>query len=286
MPHCSELGDATGRYIYTSLIADGTIKNMNTSKRVLFILESNKDIYTSGEEMAKQCGISRNAVWKAVRDLREKGYGIDAISNKGYKLTGNTDIISAEGIKAGLPERLREAAIFVYDSLNSTSDKAKELAVKGADHGTAVVAATQTGGRGRKNHSFFSPEGGLYMSIILKPEMLSDTDRKAVISFAGNAVINAINELTGIAPYIDGINDLYVNGKKICGILLESGSEFDSNTLQWIVAGIGINFDSDISKFPDDVKERASSLFDTGKATITKNMLLAKIIEKITDCQP
>ena len=259
---------------------------MDTSKKVLFILESNKDIYTSGEEMARQCGISRNAVWKAIKDLREKGYDIEAISNKGYKMTGKSDIISVEGIKAILPENLRKTDILVYESLDSTSDKAKELAMKGAAHGTVIVAAMQTGGRGRKDHSFFSPKGGLYMSIVLKPEMLTDTDSKAVTSFVGNAVISAIRELTGIESYIDGINDLYVNGKKICGILLESGSEFDSNTLQWIVAGIGINFDSDISSFPEDVKNRASSLFESGKATISKNVLIAKIIENISDCQP
>ena len=259
---------------------------MKTSEKVLFMLESNKNTYTSGEEMARQCGVSRNAVWKAIRDLRENGYDIEAISNKGYRLTEAADIISAEGIKAGLPENLREADIFVFDSLNSTSDKAKEFAVKGAAHGTTVVAVTQTGGRGRKDHSFFSPEGGLYMSVVLKPEMMPVTDSKAVTSLVGRAVIDAINELTGIEPYIEGINDLYVKGKKICGILLESGSEFDSNTLQWIVAGIGINFDSDISRFPDDVKERASSLFDIGKATISKNKLIAKIIENISNCQP
>nr|WP_297707129.1 biotin--[acetyl-CoA-carboxylase] ligase [uncultured Butyrivibrio sp.] len=259
---------------------------MSTSEKVLFILESNKLIYISGEEMARQCGVSRNAVWKAIRDLRKKGYDIEAISNKGYKLKGNTDIISVEGIKAGLPESCSKSDIFVYDSLDSTSDKAKELAMKGGDHGTVVVAVTQTGGRGRKDHTFYSPEGGLYMSIILKPELLQSTDSKAVTAFVGAAVISAIKELTGIETYIDGINDLYVDGKKICGILLESGSEFDSNTLQWIVAGIGINFDSDISNFPEDIKERASSLFDTGKATIAKNALIAKIIEKILDCQP
>ena len=262
------------------------MRDMNTPEKVLFILESNKFSYTSGEEMAKQCGVSRNAVWKAIRDLRNRGYDIEAISNKGYRLAEVADIISVQGIRAGLPEAHRKADIFVYDSLNSTSDKAKELAIQGASHGTVVVAVTQTDGRGRKDHSFFSPEGGLYMSIILKPEMLSDTDSKAVTTFVGNAVINAINELTGIAPYVEGINDLYVNGKKICGILLESGSEFDSNTLQWIVAGIGINFDSDITGFPEDVKDRASSLFDCGKATIKKNMLIAKIIENIMNCQP
>ena len=259
---------------------------MNTSQKVLFILESNKEDYTSGEEMARQCGISRNAVWKAIKDLREKGYNIDAVSNRGYKLTSNTDIISVEGIKAELPESLRDTDISVYDSLESTSDKAKELAVKGSSHGTSVVAVKQTGGRGRKDHSFFSPEGGIYLSIILDPGELTDTDSKAVTSFVGSAVINAINELTGIEPYIDGINDLYVDGKKICGILLESGSEYDSNTLQWIVAGIGINFDSDISSFPDDVKERAAGLFGPGKAVITKNLLIARIIEKIMYCQP
>ncbi len=259
---------------------------MTTSEKVLFILESNKNIYMSGEEMAGQCGVSRNAVWKAIKDLRIKGYDIEAISNKGYRLAGSTDIISAEGIKACLPKDLSEADILVYESLDSTSDKAKELAMKGGNHGTVIVAVTQTGGRGRKDHTFHSPEGGLYMSIVLKPERLKSTDSKAVTSFVGGAVISAIKELTGIEPYIDGINDLYVKGKKICGILLESGSEFDSNSLQWIVAGIGINFDSDINKFPEDVKERASSLFETGKATITKNELIAKIMEKILDCQP
>ena len=259
---------------------------MNTSEKILYILESNKDSYISGEDMASQCGVSRNAVWKAIKDLREKGYEIEAISNKGYKLNADTDIISAEGIRVYLSENTKNLNILVFDSLNSTSDKAKELAMKGYDHGTAVVAITQSEGRGRKDHSFFSPKGGLYMSIILKPEMLRNTDSNVVTSFVGNAVIDAINELTGIEPYINGINDLYVDGKKICGILLESGSEFYSNTLQWIVAGIGINFDSDISKFPKDVKKRASSLFDTGKATITKNMLIAKIIENITNRQP
>ncbi len=259
---------------------------MITSEKVLFILESNKEIYTSGAEMARQCGVSRNAVWKAIRDLREKGYDIEAISNKGYRLAQATDIISAEGIKAVLPEKLRKTDIFVYDSLTSTSDIAKELAMKGASGGTVIAAATQTGGRGRKDHAFFSPKGGLYMSVILDPELLSGKDSKTVTSFVGNAVVNAIYELTGIEPYIEGINDLYVNEKKVCGILIESGSEFDSDTLQWIVAGIGINFDSDISEFPEDIKERASSLFDVGKATITKNRLIAKIIERIYDCQP
>ena len=260
---------------------------MSTAGKVLFILESNKEVYTSGEEMAVQCGVSRNAVWKAIKELRGRGYLIEAASNKGYRLSCDNDIISGEGIKACLPAGGKSPGeILVFDSLTSTSDKAKELAIKGAPHGTVVVAASQTLGRGRKDHSFFSPEGGLYMSIVLRPEYLHSTDSGELISFTGKAVISAISELTGIEPYVDGINDLYVDGKKVCGILLESGSEFDSGTLQWIVAGIGINFDSDINSFPKDVKERASSLFPRGEATVSKNALIAGVIGKILDCQP
>ncbi len=237
--------------------------------------------------MAGQLGVSRNAVWKAIKELREKGYMIEAVSNKGYRLSGDNDIISSEGIKACLtPGFDRAGEIFVFDSLTSTSDKAKELAIKGAPHGTVVVAASQTGGRGRKDHSFFSPKGGLYMSIVLRPDFLFSTDSAELTSFTGKAVTEAIRELTGIEPYLGGINDLYVDGKKVCGILLEGGSEFDSGTLQWVVAGIGINFDSDIESFPKEVRERASSLFTRGKATASKNALIARVIEKVLDCQP
>ena len=153
--------------------------------------------------------------------------------------------------------------------------------MKGASHGTVVIAASQTGGRGRKDHSFFSPEGGLYLSIVLKPDKLSSVESDAVTRYVGDAVISSIRELAGIEAYIEGINDLYVDGRKICGILLEAGSEYDSGELQWIVAGIGINFDSDIDSFPEDVRERAMSLFRPGKAAISKNELAARIIEKI-----
>ena len=210
---------------------------MNTAEQILFILESNKDSFTSGEEMARQCGVSRNAVWKAIKDLRGRGYNIQAVSNKGYQLSEDSDILSAEGIKAQLGDMQSKLAdLYVFQNLESTSDKAKELAMKGAAHGTVVVAASQSSGRGRRDHSFFSPEGGLYFSVVLDPKALPSTDSDAVTKFVGGAVVDSIRELTGISAYIDGINALYVDGRKICGILLEAGSEFDSNTLQWIVA--------------------------------------------------
>lgn len=255
---------------------------MSTAEKVLYLLESNRDKYTSGEEMAARCGVSRNAVWKAIRDLKSRGYDIDAASNKGYKLSDTSNIISAEGIRTYLIDH--ETANFdisVYDSLESTNDEAKVLAMKGAVHGTVIVATSQSGGRGRRDHSFFSPEGGLYLSIILRPESLPFTDSNKLTELVGRAVSDSIHELTGISSYVEGINDLYVDGKKICGILLEAGSEFDSGILQWIVAGIGINFDSDISSFPKEIRDRAASLFAPGEATVSKNELIAHIIQKI-----
>ena len=165
--------------------------------------------------------------------------------------------------------------------IGSTSDLAKELAVKGADHGTCVISLSQSGGRGRKDHSFFSPSGGLYMSMILKPQYISYGRSDLITGFIGLCVCKAILELTGQQPVIKGINDLYINDRKICGILIESGSEFDSDTLQWIVAGIGINFDSDINDFPNDIKDVAASLFRPGKATISKNELAVRIIGNV-----
>ena len=255
---------------------------MNTLEKVLYLLESNKNTYISGEAMADQCGVSRNAIWKSIKELRQRGYGIEAVSNKGYKLAENSDIISAEGIRAELTgTECGLAEMYVYEMLESTNDEAKKLAIKGAAHGTVVIAASQSGGRGRKDHTFYSPEGGLYMSVILRPERLSSIDSREITAFVGKSVSDSIKELTGIDTYIEGINDLYADGKKLCGILIESGSEFDSGTLQWIVAGIGINFDSDVDAFPEEVKNRAGSLYKPGEATTTKNKLIARILGKI-----
>lgn len=254
-----------------------------TIDKVLSFLESNKGVYVSGAEMAESIGVSRNAVWKAINDLKAQGYIIESVTNKGYMLSEKSDIISEEGIKAQIGQEMVGFAdnLFVYESIDSTNDKAKELAVRGAEHGTCIVASRQDGGRGRRDHQFHSPEGGIYMSVILTPDKIPFTRNDVITQYIGICVCQAIESLTGIRPYIQGINDLYVDGKKICGILIESGSEFDSDTLQWIVAGIGINFDSDIKEFPKELKGKAVSLFAPGEGTITKNSLIAAILENI-----
>jgi BirA family biotin operon repressor/biotin-[acetyl-CoA-carboxylase] ligase len=260
---------------------------MTSKEKVLEYLESNKETYISGEAIASNLGLSRNAIWKAINELRKAGYAIDAVSNKGYKLADNNDILSAAGIISYLDNTLREfyqndsELIRIYDNTTSTNRLAKEAAIAGADHGTVILAKEQTAGRGRKDHSFYSPKGGLYMSILLKPEHLSTLEPDAITTLTGNAVCDAIETLVGIRPRIKPINDLFIDDKKICGILTEAGTEFETGDVQWIVVGIGINFDSDISAFPADIKKTATSLFAPGKTTITKNQLTAAIINGI-----
>lgn len=259
---------------------------MTSKEKVLAYLESNKETFLSGEAIAKELGLSRNSIWKAVNELRKAGYNIEAINNKGYRLGTSNDIISAAGITSYLSESLLNLysdndLIRIYDIVNSTNRLAKEAAIAGADHGTIIIANQQTEGRGRKDHNFYSPKGGLYMSLVLKPSNLSTLNPDTITINTGNSVCDAIYSLLGIRPTLKPINDLFIDDKKICGILTEAGTEFETGDVQWIVIGIGINFDSDIASFPSDIKKSATSLFAPGKATFTKNQLVAEILTNV-----
>lgn len=255
---------------------------MSSKDKVLEFLENNKEDYISGEAMASSLGLSRNSIWKAINELRKSGYNIDAISNKGYKLAGANDILSAAGIIAeingnasvNLLERIR-----VFDNVDSTNKVAKEMAISGCASGTLVVAKTQGTGKAHKQGVFQSPDGGIYMSIILTPENLALDDSASITGDLGQNVADAISSCCGISPTIKPINNLYVDDKKVCGILTESGQEFDSGLVQWIVIGIGIYFDADDAALPSEV----GSLFAPGTAPVSKNALIAKIYQSIVD---
>lgn len=254
---------------------------MTSKERVLELLESNKDSYTSGEAMALSLGLSRNAIWKAINELRKAGYSIEAVSNRGYRLTGGNDIISVAGIVAELGDRGASLAgmIHVYDNVDSTNKLAKEMAIAGRPNGTLVIAKTQGFGKAHKQNSFQSPEGGIYMSVILTPENLSIENASFITTQVGQKVCDAISSCCGVTPTIQPINNLYVGDKKVCGILTESGQEFDSGLIQWLVIGIGIYFDTDTTALPDDL----GSLFSPGQATVSKNKLIASIYSKLLE---
>ena len=254
---------------------------MNLKDKVLNCLEENRDSYLSGEELAALFGVSRAAVWKAVRKLQEDGCGIIATPGKGYRLSSGSDILSASGISRLLGEGWEER-IIVRKEVDSTNNLAKELALRGAPHGTVVVAEKQTAGRGRLGRTFESPEGaGLYLTIIMRPD--ADMQKALLITTAAAVgVCRAISSLTGTEAGIKWVNDVYIGEKKVCGILTEAVTDFESGSLESVVAGIGINFRTPEEGFSDEVMNRGvCSLFESGEPTITRNQLAAQVIKEV-----
>lgn len=252
---------------------------MAIKKRVLERLEGAGDARLSGEVLARELGVSRGAVWKAIKELRDDGYDIEAVTNGGYRL-GQNDILSAEGIKARL-NGFPAAEVLVYDVLESTNKTAKELAIAGVGHGTLVAAAAQTGGRGRFERAFASPPGGLYMSLVLRPGRIRFENLTTITACAAICVCEVLEELFGLEPKIKWVNDIFVRNQKICGILTEAVTDFETGTLGWIVLGIGINYNTKTDDLPEEVRAVAGSVFPDGAAHLPRNALAAEIAVSI-----
>lgn len=250
---------------------------MSTKKRVLAFLESNRGQAVSGENIAEQFGVSRNAVWKAIKKLEKDGYKIEATTNKGYCLCESNDILSAQGILPFLEDKESADKIFVYSSLESTNKTAIEMAVSGAEHGTVVIAESQTAGRGRYGRKFFSPPvHGIYMSFILHSAKFWRGEPTIVTSFVAVAVCEAIEAISDKTPKIKWVNDIFLNGKKVCGILTEAVTDYESGNVGWVVVGIGINFST--RDFPEELKQSAGAIFSGENPTAKRNRLAAEVI--------
>ena len=256
---------------------------MSTKKKILEILEYNKGHYISGEVMADDLRVSRNSIWKGMKELEKEGYQIEAVTGRGYRLCESNDILSEQGIRPFLSDKEYENRIHIYKSLASTNKTAKEMAIAGAKHGTIILAEGQTDGKGRYNRSFFSPDRqGIYISFILRPSGSNGNDLSTLITaYAAVSVCQAIESTTGKSPRIKWVNDLFLEGKKICGILTEAVTDFESGRMQWVVLGIGINFVASKNSFPEEIKETAGAIFYDQPATITRNRLVAEIINGI-----
>ncbi len=252
-----------------------------TKQTVLNFLEKNRGRYLSGEAIAEKLGLSRNSVWKAIESLRRDGYRIEAISRRGYSLSGESDVLSVSGISSFLSSDIDNSKIVLYDDLESTSKTAKGMASTGAGHGTVVISKHQSLGSGRKNRSFFSPEGGIYMSIVLDPSHLPFSNTALITSYTAVSICKSLEKLANVTPSIKWINDIFLGRKKICGILTESGADFETGEIQWIVVGIGINFAINEKDFPPELREKAGSLFIPGEEIISKNHLIAEILNRL-----
>lgn len=251
---------------------------MTVKEKLLRILEESGGKELSGQELADRLGVSRTAVWKAINALGGDGYRIEAGRGKGYRLIKAGDFLSAEGVRSYLPAELAENDIIVLKTVDSTNNYARKLAADGAKNGTAVIAETQTAGKGRRGNSFYSPLGtGLYMTVILRPDFFtSDTDLITVC--AGCAVCMAVEALTDKKPRIKWVNDVYLEGKKICGILSEANFDYEAKTIDSVVVGMGINITT--KDFPDGLDKKAGTV---GEA-INRAVLAAKVQECLFKC--
>lgn len=252
---------------------------MSVKNEIIHILEQYKGQSISGQELAEKLGVSRTAVWKSIKQLKEEGYLISGVSNKGYSLSYSSDMMSAEGIKTHLKKDYMGIPITVYKSIGSTNNEAKMLAMQNAVHGTVVIAEEQTQGRGRLGRNFYSPsESGIYMSIILKPN-LNVSDSVLITTASAVAVCMAIEKFTEHEPRIKWVNDIYMDDKKVCGILTEAVTDMESGTINSVVVGIGLNVKTQL--FPDELTKIAGSIFQNTEERYIRNELAAEIINNV-----
>lgn len=252
---------------------------MSVKDEILNIFESNIGKFQSGEELAEALGVSRNAVWKAVKQLESDGYKFEAVSGKGYRLMENNDVLSEGGIRKYLGRRSDKVNLHVYKTISSTNTVLKEMAADGAPEGTVLVSAEQTAGRGRMNRKFYSPTGsGLYMSILLRPKF-SAKESLFITTAAAVAVAQVIEEVSGKATGIKWVNDVFIGEKKICGILTEASLDIEGGGLEYAVCGIGINLSEPKGGFPDEIKDTATSVFGASQPPAdVKNRIAAGVI--------
>ncbi|NLP34822.1 MAG: biotin--[acetyl-CoA-carboxylase] ligase [Clostridiales bacterium] len=255
---------------------------MTLKQEILKILEENRGKSISGTKLAQQLFVTRSAVWKAIKSLQKEGYRITAVTNKGYCLAPYNDIISAESIDPFLRDKAREFTLHVHQSVTSTNTIAKGMAAQGALEGTVIIAREQTEGRGRMGRTFYSPDStGAYFSIILRPK-LSIEDSLRITTATAVAVAKAIERIAGVEAKIKWVNDIFVNGKKVCGILTEASLNFENGGLEYAVVGIGLNITT--QDFPEDIKAIAGSIFkDKPKDTPITSILIAEILNNIAD---
>ena len=224
-------------------------------EEILRLLRS-ADGYISGQELCNRFGVSRTAVWKAINQLKEAGYEIEAQQNKGYRLMAAPDLMTEVEIKSLMHTDWVAKEVLYFDTIDSTNTKAQELAEKGYPSGTLVVADKQESGKGRRGRSWVSPSGtGIFMTLMIKPD-INPNNASMLTLVAALAVAKAITSVTGEEALIKWPNDIVVNSKKVCGILTEMNAQFDY--INHIVVGIGINVYNE--SFPEEISQMASSL--------------------------
>lgn len=245
-------------------------------KKILDIL-LNTDDFISGQEISEKLGVSRQAVWKSINALKEKGYEIQSVTNRGYRLVSSPNYLNESSLKSLLHNKIIGKNLIVLDSVNSTNDYLKKLGNEVCENGTVVAAREQTRGKGRLGRTWQSKkDDGIAFSVLLRPNV-APSEVSAITPLAGLAVCKAIREYTKLDCVIKWPNDIIIGRKKLVGILTEMSAEFDA--VEYVITGIGINVDH--TSFPEEIAFKATSLLlETGRH-IDKNEFLACVLEHL-----
>lgn len=244
-------------------------------EKILHLLK-NSDGYVSGQTLCEQFHVSRTAIWKYMNGLKEAGYVIDSVSNKGYRLLACPDLVNEAAIRSSLETKWMGHEIVFYEETDSTNVRAKILGEEGKKSGVLVIAEQQTGGKGRRGRGWVSPKRtGIFMSLMLRPEILA-RHASMLTLVSAVAVAKGINEIGNIECTIKWPNDIIINGKKVCGILTEMSTDMEE--IQYVVVGMGINVNN--KEFPQEIQSVATSLFlETGKE-VERAKLVAGILKQ------
>lgn len=252
---------------------------MSVADSVLELLQEGSGP-VSGEEMAEQLGVSRNSIWKAVKKLEDSGYEISAVTNRGYQLLSESNVLNSANIRRQLTKDAAHVAVDVRESVSSTNTVLKEIAEQGGREGMVVIAEQQSMGKGRLGRSFYSPKGsGLYMSILLRPQFSAE-ESLSITTAAAVAVAGAVDVVTGERSAIKWVNDVYLRGRKICGILTEASVDFEGGGLHYAVLGIGVNLREPEGGFSGELRKVAGALFRQEPPPGTRTKLAAEILNR------
>ena len=247
---------------------------MNVTEQVLELLQQGSGPI-SGEEMAERLKVSRNAVWKAVKKLKEDGYKIGARTNCGYELLSERNVLNPANIRRMLTKAASCVAIDVRSSVSSTNTVLKEIAEQGGAEGMVLIAEQQTMGKGRLGRSFYSPKGdGLYLSILLRPQFSAE-ESLSITTAAAVSVAGAVEAVTGERALIKWVNDVYLRGRKICGILTEASVDFETKGLHYAVLGIGVNILEPEGGYSEQLRDVAGALYHRDDAPAGVRIRLA-----------
>lgn len=250
-----------------------------TREAILRLFRQSPEGYVSGERLSEALGVSRNAIWKQIRQLRQLGYRIEAIPSRGYQLQSTPDLPLAEELHIGLNTRVIGRELRYLTETDSTNRQAYALGESGAAEGLVVIADRQTAGKGRLGRSWESPPAvNLYLSVLLRPPLPPHAAPQ--LTFVSTvAVSRAIAAVSGLRPVHKWPNDVLIDGCKVAGLLNEMSAE--SDRIRFVVLGIGVNLNMTAEQFPADLRMPATSLLLAGGSPVSRAAFARELLQQL-----